>query len=237
MLPYLRKCKDLGEFFERLQKERMSKSSEFLVWRSLENARTVAKASVTGLALAGKRTRIDVRLNRQLELGEGDTLYFYQEESGALFKTSVEKGSGYYVETRLAAWPFLLEKRKEARFEFFDTHYFLEISSYHENMDKTLSHQVELKNISVEGFAFSIGAGRAQRFQKGDKITLRKIEQTALPVPALGKVAHITPIREAKRESGSEGSAEFSRKVLIGVCFDEANNVILRTLDALKQFA
>lgn len=230
MLPNLRKCKNLEEFFSRLEKGRLEQSKNFLVWRSLENARTCAKARINRLVLDGKKSKMGISLDHAIQVAKGDTLYFYEEDSGALFKASVDSASGLQLEARLAGWPFLLEKRRDPRMEFGDVQYFLGISTFHQNMEKARKHEVALRNISAGGFAFTIGAGRAQRFQVGDKVLLSSIEGVRLPEPACGKIAHVSPLGMA---IGSKDSVELGRQVLVGAGFDAPSAAISQTLSAL----
>lgn len=185
---------------------------------------------VEKVGYANKQARIIVSLDREITLRRGELLYFYHEQSATLFKAKVDLAGKNSLELLLAGWPFLSEQRGDTRFEFVDIQYFLEVATYHQNQEQSKKHQVVLRNISVNGFAFSLSASRAQRFQVGDKITLRKIEKIEIPQPVEGRIMHVTPLGKALSK---DESADFTKTILIGAKFDEPNLVMSEVLKHL----
>lgn len=229
MLPNLRKCKDLSEFIGHLKGER-DNHSEFLIWKSIENVRELARAVIEDVRVVKNQNLIGARLSQPISIQSGEQLYFYQEASATLFKAFVTESNGRQIQLKISGWPFLAEKRDKPRFEFIDVQYFLEVQTYFQNLDKLIKHQVVMRNISMNGLAFTITAGRAQKFQVGDKIFLNKVEKIEMPTPVAGKIAHVTPLKRAV----SDGEvAEFSKQVLVGVAFDEPNLIIEKVLKVL----
>lgn len=233
MLPRFRKCDDVAEFLEKIHRIQ-DKGEKLMVWTSVENARAIAKGEVKLIFRKRKKIGLKVQVDQDLPDNSPDYLYFYHEESASLFKGKIESAKGRIIETLIEGNPFLAENRKNARFEFSNVQYFLEVRTYRQSVDKFTNHRVTLKNISETGVAFTIGAGRAFRFQRGDTIAMTKVEKTVLPRPISGRIAHVTPLKTAL---GTGEFSEFSKAVLVGVQFDSASALIADILKGLKRNA
>ncbi len=233
MLPKFRKCDEVAEFLDKINSIQ-AKEEKLLVWTSVENARTVAHGEIKLVFKKHKKIGLKVIVDDDLQDVGAENLYFYHEESASLFKGKIESIKNRSIEIIVEGNPFLSENRSVGRLEFQNVQYFMEVRTYRQSVDQFSNHRVTLKNISEAGIAFTIGAGRAFRFQRGDSISLTKVEKTVLPRPISGKIAHVTPLKVAL---GTGEFSEFSKAVLVGVQFEKASALIGEILKGLKKSA
>lgn len=222
MLPNMRKCENLSEFREKL-KSIKREEEPFLVWASIENVRSLANAKVTSGLLRENNLIVSFKLDERLDDPIGKNLYFYCEKVHALFKGKVTRAGNKAIEVIVSGTPFLAEFRASPRFEFPNIQYFIEVSTYQEQKDNVRHHQVVLRNISPTGFAFTVSINRAQRFQKGNKIALTRIEKLDLPKTIVGKIAHVTVLESMV---GDSTDPDFNRLIMVGAKFDIPSPII-----------
>ena len=117
MLPKMRKCDDVAEFLDKINRIQ-SQGEKLMVWTSVENARAVAKGEVSLVFKKHKKIGLKVQIDQDLPDNSPDYLYFYHEESASLFKGKIESIKDGAIETLIEGNPFLAENRANGRLEF-----------------------------------------------------------------------------------------------------------------------
>lgn len=233
-MPQLRKCAQWNEFSQLLNSLHKS-NNRFLSWKTqFKGEVTRTKSDVKLLNVEGfkRKVHLTFSFDKDLSCEKNATLYFFHEESGALFRGTVLKSAPKAVSLSVQELPFLLEKREHSRLSFDNTHYQVKASFPRESRQHEKVVQMKLADIGIKGMGLMSSAIMAERVHKGDRVKLITIESIKLPEPIFGRVAHITPIRSGLDEKKSP--AQLSKLVVIGVCFDVPSMLLAQIFDGLN---